>query len=540
MIRPIQQRVGVWRRSLATAFWLGLLGWAPNLAAAEIAADPPVVTGGTNAALSAVVREPAPGTAVWFEWGLSRSYGSNTVPQAVEPAEEAVFGATLEGLSPGRVYHFRAVATNGTGRFTSGDRYFISPVLALKGDNPATSLVHRVYVDAGLTQTGPVAALGAGFSHSLAIKADGTVGGFGLNTFGQASPAPGLSNAMAVAGGFLHSVALGLDGTVRAWGQGAQGQTNVPPELTNAVAIGAGEYHSLAVAHDGAVFAWGKNDGGQTNVPPGLGRAVAVAGGVSHSYALLKSGTVVGWGANDAGQTNVPPDLTNAVALASGRNHGLALTAEGTVAAWGFGASGQTNVPSGLSNVVAIAAGYYHNLALRSDGTVVSWGLNNDGQTNSSVALSNVVAVAIAAGGYHSLVRSIDGAVVGWGRNDYGQRAAPASLSQLGGSYSVQGTVDTNTVGQYELVYHVTNHLGGANSLRRIVEVIPNPPPVLSIQRTGTNAATINWVPNTPGFILQYRDSVTGGVWNAAASGATNPVVLGLTNPPRFFRVVQP
>jgi hypothetical protein len=535
-------RSGQWiGSSLRLLFALVILACLPATGS-EIETVSASASGGTNAILLGSVRPEGLATTAWFEWGTSPAYGSNTPPVELGQGSEPVFfDAGLTDLLPARLYHFRAVATNDAGRFTGRDRFFISPILGLKGSNPATNILGRPYVDAGLSGSAPSIAMGAGFSHTLFVKADGTVAGSGLNTYGQATNFPGLTNVLGVSGGFLHSLAVRDDGSVLAWGLGLQGQTNVPPDLTNGIAVSAGEYHSMALRADGTVQAWGSTNYQQTTVPPDLTNAVAVAAGQYHCLALRSDGTVTGWGANDAGQTRIPEELTNAVAIASGRNHGLALTTEGTVRAWGLGGSGQTNVPPGLSNVVAIAAGFYHNLALRSDGTVVAWGLNKDGQTNVPPSLSNVVVVAVAAGGYHSLARTLDGTIIGWGRNDYGQSTAPAGLSAvLPGAATISGEVDTNTVGTYELIYKTTNYLGGGGTVQRTVYVIPNAPPLLSISPGPAGTATISWTPPTAGFVLQHSSNLVDGSWVAAPSGATNPAAIGLNNPARFYRLQQP
>ena len=74
-----------------------------------------------------------------------------------------------------------------------------------------------------------------------------------------------------IAAGFLHSVALKADGTVVAWGWNDSGQGTVPAGLTGVVAVAAGSEHNLALKADGTVVAWGANHGGQSSVPRGNG-----------------------------------------------------------------------------------------------------------------------------------------------------------------------------------------------------------------------------------------------------------------------------
>jgi hypothetical protein len=226
-----------------------------------------------------------------------------------------------------------------------------------------------------------VVAIAAGAWHSLALKADGTVVGWGWDYFGQATNTLGLSNVVAIAAGLVHSLALKADGTVVGWGDNDTGQTDTPIDLANVVAIVAGREHSLALKADGTVIGWGWSADGQDNgFPVGLSNVVAIAAGRAHRLALKADGTVVGWGNNDSGEATGVPDGAagpvtiaghNVVAIAAGYGHSLALKADGTVVAWG---SGQITIPLGLTNVVAIAAGGDNNLFLTATDTGESSG----------------------------------------------------------------------------------------------------------------------------------------------------------------------
>lgn len=124
-------------------------------------------------------------------------------------------------------------------------------------------------------------AVAAGWSHTLAVRADGTVWAWGSNTRGQLGDgtqqdrsAPvqvaGLSNVKAVAAGLYHSVAIKNDGTVWSWGGndggqhgngtvGAQLTPQQVPGLPNANAVAAGNNYTLTVAGDGYIWAAGLN-----------------------------------------------------------------------------------------------------------------------------------------------------------------------------------------------------------------------------------------------------------------------------------------
>jgi hypothetical protein len=211
-----------------------------------------------------------------------------------------------------------------------------------------------------------VVAIAAGMFHCLALQADGTVVGWGNNNYGQATGVTNgaagvvtiagqpLTGVVAIAAGNFHSLALMTDGTVVGWGDDTWGETSIPAGLTDVVAIAGGDGHSLALKTDGTVVGWGDDEYGEatgqpnTNYPyfatgevmlggQALSDVVAIAAGGDHSLALKTDGTVVGWGDNEYGEDTIPADLTNVVAIAAGFYDNLFLTATNTGAAAGSG-----------------------------------------------------------------------------------------------------------------------------------------------------------------------------------------------------------
>ncbi len=141
---------------------------------------------------------------------------------------------------------------------------------------------------------------------------------------GQATVPAGLSY-VAVAAGACHSLALKADGRVVGWGDNRLGQTTFPSGLSDAVAIASGHSHALALRNNGTVVAWGDNSWGQLNVPADLTNAVSISAGMIHNLALTASGSVVTWGDNRCGQCDVRANIINVVAIAAGAMHSLAL-----------------------------------------------------------------------------------------------------------------------------------------------------------------------------------------------------------------------
>ncbi|MHC4193887.1 MAG: RCC1 domain-containing protein [Planctomycetota bacterium] len=138
-------------------------------------------------------------------------------------------------------------------------------------------------LDAHLTNVTQIA---AGGGHSLVLKSDGSIVGWGRNSDGQAT-LPAGTDYVAVAAGWFHSLALKSDGSIVGWGADSYGQAT-PPAGTDYVAIAAGRIHSLALKSDGSIEGWGRNAEGQATPPDG-NDFVAIAAGYSNSLAIVRS-----------------------------------------------------------------------------------------------------------------------------------------------------------------------------------------------------------------------------------------------------------
>jgi hypothetical protein len=392
-------------------------------------------------------------------------------------------------------------------------------------------------LDGRLLWTAPVLVLMLfGFTPNVRAGNHVTAWGAGLiinpadnNDFGQSIVPASLTDAVYVAGGWRHSLALKTDGTLQGWGDDSLGQIDFPPG-NNYVTIACGKLHSLALKSDGSVVANAGFDlNGQTDVPANLSNVVAIACGFFHSLVLKADGTLVAWGgqgSGDYGQGVVPSGLSNVVAIAGGGWHNLVLKSDGTLFAWGRNDSGQTNIPVGLSNVVAIAAGAAHNLVLKADGTVLAWGLNTYGETNAPANLSNVV--AIAAGGWHNLALKNDGTVVAWGAGigsdtnvDYGQNIVPANLTNV--AQIAAGTL------------HSLALVGTGPPVMQVVLSQPH------LETNGFSVVLSAQIGRV--YQLEYKNSLTDSTWQLLPLCAGNGGMLQLTDPAvasqRFYRVQQ-
>ena len=218
--------------------------------------------------------------------------------------------------------------------------------------------------------------VGAGNSHTVGLKSDGTVVAVGYN-YGDVS---GWADIVAISAGNSHTVGLKSDGTVVAVGNNRDGQCDVSG-WKNIVAISAGEYHTVGLKSDGTVVAVGYNYNGRCDVS-GWADIVAISAGNSHTVGLEADGTVVAVGYNMFGQCEVN-GWENIVAISAGDYHTVGLKSDGTVVVVGDNDDGRCDV-SGWADIVAIRAGYYHTVGLKSDGTVVAVGNNKYGQCDVS------------------------------------------------------------------------------------------------------------------------------------------------------------
>lgn len=301
--------------------------------------------------------------------------------------------------------------------------------------------------------------LTGGYTHSCAVRVDGSAKCWGENRFGDlgdgtstGSAFPvnvsGMSTASAIAVGGSHSCALLTGGTVQCWGYDGYGQVGVPSfgsdfltpstvaGVSNALQVAAGPNHSCALVTGGTVKCWGRNDSGQlgngttTSSPSpvtvtGISTATAISaggGGGGTTCALLADHSVRCWGENESGQlgngtttdSSVPvtvSGITDAAQVSVGRagsneGHACAVLNDHSVRCWGRNATGQlgngtttsSSVPvavTGISNAQQVVALGYSSCALLTDHSVRCWGQNSAGQLGDGTTTNSTAPVAV-------------------------------------------------------------------------------------------------------------------------------------------------
>jgi alpha-tubulin suppressor-like RCC1 family protein/uncharacterized protein YkwD/thiol-disulfide isomerase/thioredoxin/plastocyanin/uncharacterized membrane protein YphA (DoxX/SURF4 family) len=308
---------------------------------------------------------------VW-SWGYNNSgqLGDGTTTQRYTPVQVSGLSNVI-AIAAGR-YHSLALKSDGTVWSWGNNNY------GQLGDGTTTLRYTPVRVS-GLTD---VIAIAAGEQYSLALKSDGAVWGWGHNGSGQlgdgtitarytpvqvlgAGGTGTLTDVVAIDAGYYHSLALKSDGSVWGWGYNYEGELGdgtkeyryTPVQmlgpggtgvLGDVTAISAGAYHSLALKSDGSVWATGHNYYGElgdgTNTyryspvqvigPGGTGtlvNVVAIAAAGLHSLALQQPAMVP---ANDnfadASAISVPASLTGNTFLATTE------AGEPVPSAWGY------------------------------------------------------------------------------------------------------------------------------------------------------------------------------------------------------------
>jgi alpha-tubulin suppressor-like RCC1 family protein len=262
-----------------------------------------------------------------------------------------------------------------------------------------------------------------------------------IGAIGCAVLAPGLFNiapataatvrapVVAISAGFEHSLALLADGTVMAWG------SNRMSQLGNGTTIDANVPMEVCAAT-------------VTSCPPGspassfLHGVKAIAAGAFFSVALLDDQTLMTWGRSGDGSQG---------SLGIGKTRGNMCNGEcqsvpAEVCAVGVTACLPGSPPSSfLQGVTAIGVGTFFTLAVLNHSSVVAWGSNTSGQLgNSKVKVRIAQPVAVCAVNVKSCppgsapsaflqgVTSVSGGdsfsmalqghtVLAWGQNRYGQ-----------------------------------------------------------------------------------------------------------------------
>ena len=436
---------------------------------------PAAAQSGVTAVASGSFHSIALKSSAVLAWG-DNSSGQCTIPSAAQSGISAVAGGGSHtiALKNGSVLAWGAGTTNGN---YPNFGQAIVPTAALSG----------------------VTAIAGGLNQTFALKSDGSVIGWGHNWAGQClgtdlngdpitSTTVGepvkimgqvLTGVTAIACGGNHTIALKIDGSVLGWGGNGSGQclgtdlngdpiTSKPvgepvkimgQVLTGVTAIACGSNHTITLGFYLNDIDFDGIPNASDNCPSvanpnqddcdhnGVGDAceldcnhngIADVCEIANSLVTDYNGNGIPDGCDilsgvlkDCNANGIGDDWEIANGTISDiNNNGIPDSCDvvfgGEVIAWGGNYDGQCNIPvTAQSGVTAIAAGYYHTIALK-NGEVLAWGRYGD---QSYYAVPNAAksgVTAIAAGEYHTIALK-DGGILGWGDNFYGQCTIPSA-----------------------------------------------------------------------------------------------------------------
>jgi alpha-tubulin suppressor-like RCC1 family protein len=469
-----------------------------------------------------------------WAWGLNTSgqvgNGNTASPQSIPVAILA--GTTWKAAAAGCV-HSLAVKSDGT--------------LWAWGSNSVGQVGDGTTID---VTTGPKQigiestwmSVAAAYTSSFAIKSDGTLWAWGANNVGQLGDgtttdvatgpkqigtdtnwkkisSAGTSNAR------TFSLAIKTDGTLWAWGVNTDGNLGIgnhinqwsPTQVGSATNwkrafAGSGKTNvtthkasSAALKTDGSFYTWGDNYFGQLSTGSAINyRTSAVQVGtstnwqtlmqanVSNSSFVIKSdNTLWGWGYNSSGELGNGDALmqlspiqigTDAnwqtLAISSNGGRAFGIKSDGTLFGWGTNPLGQLGDGTTTTQLIPVRIGTDadwskistcsntsgqggHTLALKTDGTLWAWGTNGTGQIGNSTT-TNVDTgplkigtdtdwKTVSAGCYSSSVGTSyavknNGTLWAWGSNSVGQVGDGTTIDVTTGPKQIGTDTDWKTI----------------------------------------------------------------------------------------------
>jgi alpha-tubulin suppressor-like RCC1 family protein len=347
-----------------------------------------------------------------YGWGFNGNgeLGNNTITSSLSPV--SVVGGFTDWISTsvgkGSSGHTISLRANGTLWAWGGN------ATGQLGNDTVTNRSSPVSVIGDFSDW---TAVGAGVSHSLAVRANGTLWAWGNNlngrlgdntTVNKSSPVSvvgGFVDWVQASGGTAHSIGVRANGTLWTWGLGSSGQlgnntvlersspVSVIGAFTDWISASAGTYHNLGVRANGTLWAWGLGSSGQ------LGSNTAV----DRSSPVSVVGAFTDW-----------------IQASAGNTHSLGVRANGSLWAWGSNITGRlgdntvvnrsspVSVVGGFTDWVQVSAGFSTTIALRANGTLWGWGYNGTGPIGDGTQLSKSSPVSVV-GGFTDWVQAATG-----------------------------------------------------------------------------------------------------------------------------------
>ncbi len=287
---------------------------------------------------------------VVYGWGDSRQGqvgdGTSATSRTSPVLTAGMTGKTITQISAGGPH---ALALDSDGKVYSWGQNAQGQI----GDGTTNARRTPAVVTSGVMAGKTITQISAGYYHSIVIGSTGAIYGWGSDNYGQTGSGtttttprstPIAATAGCVAGktftklatGQYFTLALASNGTLCGWGQNSYGQVGnngfttplATPVVSNSIAgktvkqLSARGMQTLLLTTDGLVYGWGRNSSGEladsassanrsspfaiSSVAPLTGKTVTqISSGDTFSYAITDGGELYAWGDNTSGRLGI-------------------------------------------------------------------------------------------------------------------------------------------------------------------------------------------------------------------------------------------
>ena len=403
---------------------------------------------------------------VWLNNRTVCGYGNNSSGQI--------------GSTTGKFDHFIEVNRAWTGVIVKVETHSNTTFLLTKdnvlyamGSNTRKQIGNGItdaYIYSAVQVMTGVVDVAAGKYHTVVLKENGDVYGWGDNSYKQINPNGGstistaykiASGATIIAAGDYQTFYNDSSGQLHGLGKNDKGQVGYPENVPNPIQVECGAEHTVAIGSDRHMYVWGSDEYRQlpvylpnsatyTDVPKDTGIIVEnISAGGNFTAYIDTELRLCGYGKSESSRVTTIPNMADAKAIAVGKKYCVAVKEEQeydeggevvegstTDEIWRFGPMTDTANLNMYRSTAPCKIDYEHNilevdsyrnqtLAINDIGQVVAWGQGYYADGSDSMKTHEYPTVisgitdpaAVSRGKNHNLVLDKNGDVWGWGSN---------------------------------------------------------------------------------------------------------------------------